>query len=312
MPNVPVVLSTLLLAGCVSDFVTQTKLPSTRPAFYYYADCDGDGWGNPSDTNTPIYATDPPEVGEELVAFCSSVGVGDTSTAVYATNNLDCDDSDLPSEVPVTGLIGSMCPADWFVQPGGTQVDYAVDTLGNRELTAWYGDSGLTWGANAALVCGTTGWGGQIPDDAGADAPGLITLKSNTEFNAVIALLDKQLTGDQVYAGWIGLVYEPDTDTANGRWVWEGEGSNLDPSSDLDYCNATEPEGSGPEGGRDRLALVKRGSEGWCIGFPTDASPEAQDTDTDVSPGYSLFAAHFLCTRERPDPADYAVFPSGD
>jgi hypothetical protein len=205
---------------------------------------------------------------------------GNDGSGFTARNGRDCDDADFD----ITGLVGSICPERLVtddtphvgVQHGSSEYAVVVDDPVAAEV------SELRWAQYGADACSARGWGG-----------GLATFESSEELSAV-----KNSVESAVYAGWVGLV--PD---GSGGWSWEG-GAAVDPAV-VQYCSADAANSSDVESS-DRLALIKRTDTSWCFGSPEEISAGGAALPS-AAPGYEFRAAHFICERARPEPADFDV-----
>lgn len=283
---------TLSLAGCSSKWITIDYTTTCDNAYPWYADQDGDGWGDPN--------------GDWKLgcAAVSEVDPNDASVTINynVANNRDCDDNgtvpdggDVPVGRAITGRVGSLCPAD--IEDFDTASDgvlrEAIQTpAGDYELLVvrtpvgepTFG-AGTVWPAYAEDVCGPAGWGGTYvkTDDQGnpiedqiddsLTPAGLAMIRSEAE---ILALQDA-IADVEYWAGWVGV--RPD---GSGGWAWE-DGEAI--SSASDFCQGVIPDSADSEFGR--LALIKSPlyNSLLCLGTPDEVfGLYDRDIETVVDP----------------------------
>lgn len=278
----------LPLAGCGSywDIRKGEELPiGCAGRLNWYTDQDGDSWGDPGSSPTPMCGPDQEQ-------------------KLTASNALDCDDGD----AGITGMAGAICPdaIGEGESAGGSPCVQGVQS-GNSEFVSTCGESPVIHSAMAEQDC--LRWAGELtPESESVGATGhfgLASLETEFEYNGVVDWLTG-VAGGQPMAVWVDLRW--DGDLASGAWVWPDEGG-IAPTW-IQPCGGAEPapiefwpdlvpgiaddtvEESLPD---LRLALVHDGST-WCRGIPEDTPFSPRD-------------AYALCERPRPDLANYADEP---
>jgi hypothetical protein len=267
---------------------TQCAEPKT-----YYFDGDGDGWGDP----------DQPGVADA----CEP----DASNFFTATNAKDCDDDD----VDVTGLVGSLCPAQLADTSG--EISYVGKVTGGNEFTYVHGASPAPidvrdaeercaqWGATELIDGVWNSTGGLATFGLGDSA--LEDLQKSVEANV-----------ESNFVAFVGVEWSGSI--LDGAWSWTDDSDDARIDS-IGWCADESPlpedffPGLNPndadhaqiiEDGLEwiRLALITDG-ETWCLGLPTDAS--TLDSTSVTSTGTELDVAHVMCERLPPNPTDYEV-----
>lgn len=270
----PMLVASLAVGGCVTDFRSQTVLPSDCERRLFFEDQDGDGWGAPDGA---------------FESLCEP----NTEASLTARNNLDCDDDDAAT----TGLTSTLCPANLVT--GGSA--YLALGVSGREVAAVLPSSGfehlgdpeatvtdLVWAQSAAQSCGELGWGG-----------GLATFGNLTELTSVTDALDAQMPAGAHYAAWVGLVPSTDADS----WVWQGRDGGLN-IAEVGFCNADQvPDPADVTDPGRRLALVRRATGRWCFGYPSDANDGADTSQV----AYTRRDAYLVCGRDTPQASAFNV-----
>ena len=123
--------SLALLGGCISDWDAYGIPEDELPENLFFADADGDGWGDPDD---------PGQLAEEQPA--------DT-----ARNNRDCDDGD----AAVTGRTGVICPQQLLEVTA-----FAPIATGGSEFIVVRAPTDLVSAGFSDDACGPFGWGGRL------------------------------------------------------------------------------------------------------------------------------------------------------
>ncbi len=277
--------SVVVVAGCGSywDLRKGEELPiGCSTLLNYYIDEDGDGWGAPGDSPTPLCV---PDEGQKLTA----------------TNDLDCDDFD----GTITGKVGAVCPQN--MDPDGTP-DFAGLLRGDSEFVVVYDETLPARFTIAEDHCRS--WSGALTGPLASDAHrGLAVLENQAEFNDVVDWLEGIVTAP--YAAFVGTLWNGDS--SSGDWEWQDGSVDF---NFIGFCGGAQPTVTdfypllipSDSAGREaldshapevRLALVYDGVD-WCLGLPSDAVlPDAYDEQT----------GHYLCERPQPDLDTYADRP---
>lgn len=272
--------SLALLGGCISDWEAHGIPSGDLPENLYFADEDGDGWGDPADPGAP--ASEPP--------------------AQSARNNRDCDDTD----AGVTGRTGVICP-EQLVAFEEASTKFAPVATGGSEFVLVRAPTEVAWAGLAESACGPNGWGGR-----------LATFTSEAELETVLAGLDPAVTespaddaldDQRVWAGYVGFAPQGDAwghrDEADpGTWVEDTSGMSVVASR---FCSPRETYTEDLA----YLALVRDGApddgafdpDSWCLGTPDEALPATIGDE----PDYGLLYGHFICERPIPDATLYEV-----
>lgn len=311
------------LTGCISgnwshvgDLSAQCEAGTELS---YFADRDGDGWGEPfvddgtTQSSAPSVARCTP--GEAATELAAILGVEEISVA---PNNRDCFDADPVSEPfapEITGRIGSICPEQ--LVPSDDEVYFTPFSSGGKEIVAVHDSpdgqrvTPLVWGDLAADACGVYGWGGGTTHAVGADevdvAGSLFTLVDQpgaaldalTEALIDSLVLDTQ--GDGRWSGYVGVVNQDLAGQSTAGWYWEtvdAEGAVIHtPVAQVATPALTDCNGALPDSGEySRLALVRQDG-GWCLGLPSDGLR--------VQGQYETRLGHFVCERAIPNPEDW-------
>lgn len=307
-----------MLASCGSswDIRKGDTLPIGCDVSYFYADGDGDGWGDPD--------SEPQEL-------CQA----DVEQGLTASNGRDCDDAN-PS---ITGIVGTVCPAYMLSVDGGVLPHDGL-IFDEAEFAYLYGaDAPVVRHQSAIEAC--QAWGAE--DAEGSTNLGtLATFVSQAEVAEAQSAIEVSIAGGSgVHATFIGIGWDgPSADPDDGQWAWVDNAADGGQANDtlitqaFSWCGGVAPipgdffpllNTSDPNhvpainAQLDllRLAMVLDESGNWCLGLPWQAIPSqildeieqgtADFNDpvvADVS-RYSTSDAHILCKRPRPDPEDY-------
>lgn len=249
----------------------------------WYRDADGDRWG----------------VAGDFQDACEPEG------EFTARNDRDCDDADPRN----TGRVGSICPDQLVAVQAGGGTEFVGVTVSGSEAVLVNGSTPLVWARAAEDACGGVGWGG--------------SLLSMTDASRVITALDALPASAEVWAGYVGVRFDPaqpypsgtavgDTPPTPGQWVF-ADGTPV-PESRLCSFNGNHGADSSdydPQLGflaliKDRPPLEGDGSSSdFCYGTPDEAIPAGGCTAGVTC--YTAAEAHFACQRTVPDPGTYAL-----
>lgn len=221
-----------------------------------------------------------------------------------ARNDRDCDDSD----AAITGRTGSICPGDLVPDETGDN-DVVGVIVGASEVLVAHSATPLTFARAAEDACGLSGWGG-----------GLFSL---SEPNDIVRALDSLPASQAIWAGYIGIVFNPDapfpagspTTGAPHPGQWEFVGGGPVPEARLCTFDGSFGADAGdydPDLGflalvGDRPPLEGDGSSSdFCFGTPDEALPD-ETCGAVGRPCYERRLAHFMCQRTAPPPSDFAL-----
>ena len=304
---------TLALSGCGSswDIRKEDELPVGCAESFFYADADGDGWGD---------ADSAPEV------LCSA----DVERGLTASNGRDCDDG----TASITGLVGNTCPDGLVSTPDGIPAPHGGAVFDQAEFAWVYGEAGPVL-RHSAGVTSCEGWGATVDQ---VKQGSLATFSSQPELEAVVDELEAAVSaGTGAFAAFVGIEWDG-TAVDNGAWSFVDDSADglIEQAPDLNWCdteplptdffpllNPEDPEhvpAINAQLGELRLALVRQESGTWCLGLPYHAIPS--DIWEDLQAGtanlndpvvaevsrYTTSDAHLLCKRVKPDPANYVHF----
>jgi len=277
-------LAVLVLAGCGSSWQIRegAVLEAGCVERAWYADGDGDGWGDGS---------------AELGAGCEAPEDGGR----VAANGRDCDDG----SAQVTGRTGATCPDGLLA--ASAPISYGAALHDTSEYVLVYGEaSPLARFTAAESAC--EAWSGADPVDGGwVPRGGLATFASQAERVALQQAVEAAVGEDGRWAGFVGIGWSGPL--VGGAWAWV-DGTEGDPRAGLPWCGNVAPtpedffpglDPADPEraaGLEEELASVRLAlaltDDGWCVGLPARAGGS-----------YTRVDGHLLCERPAPDPADY-------
>lgn len=301
-------LTSPLLASCGSswDIRKGDKLTYGCNESYFYADADGDTWGDPN---------------SEPQKLCTA----DVQAGLTASNGRDCDDGD----PDLTGLVGTSCPEGLVGTYGGAPVPHAGRVVGNAEFAFVFGSDAPVVRHGAGVIS-CEGWAGKTPE--GEVAGGLATFASPSELQEAQDAIDVAFP-DEPYAAFVGVEWD-DVSALNGSWTWSDDSEDSLIDSGFSWCGGVEPvpgdffpllntgnaehipaiNAQLPE---LRLAMVRTEAGSWCLGLPWHAIPDdiwdaLQDGTADLTDPfvadmarYTTSDAHVICKRTAPDASNY-------
>lgn len=249
----------------------------------FFTDADADGWGDAT-------------LGFQM--GCAA----DPESGFVVRNDLDCVDDPASGGAGIGGRTGAVCPTDFY--PGGNTPAVGVIGAASELVAVLPSDRTPPVGAGQAAQTCELGWGAQTE---GFKAT--LAVADGAVFASIQGAIDA--AGVAAYAGFIGV------NNASGAWKWDdGRDFSIGGVAPLAGCEGVVPEpGSLPLG--SRLALIKPQGGAWCIGLPgqAGAAAYAQPGGEPTRPVAGVnddLAAHYICSRPKPDPFNFRAPPPAE
>ena len=223
--------------GCAGTGLSGSAVVTVSPNVTYYADSDGDGFGNPAVsqvtcTGAPTnYVTNSLDTNDALVTYVDADGDGYGTTTLApsgATNNTDCDDSDNTKNTTFSfyadtdgdgvgsgSLVNGVCAVDANTPPTGyslTNTDCSPNDGATYQEGTFYADADgdnyaadntavvLCYGASEPTGYSALNLGVDCDDAVAAINPGAVEILYNGFDDNCNGLLDE---GNQIIANMV-------------------------------------------------------------------------------------------------------------